>query len=99
MGALQNQELLDMVKAQSILIFIRPDFELLFRRLINNKKRPLVAHEWAKNQEIQNSKKKYKKRIFKSFIIVRASSYHTTGRIQLVSVPGGYQDSQSSISV
>ena len=77
-----------MIKAQSILIFIRPDFEQLFRRLINNKKRPLVAHEWAKSRNTDIAKK-YKKLIFKSFIIVRASSYHTTGRIQLVSVPGG----------
>ena len=59
-GALQNQELLDMIKAQSILIFIRPDFELLFRRLINNKKRPLVAYEWAKSRNPEIVKKSIK---------------------------------------
>ena len=59
-GALQNQELLDMIKAQSILIFIRPDFELLFRRLINNKKRPLVAHERAKSRNPELVKKSIK---------------------------------------
>ena len=59
-GALQNQELLDVIKAQSILIFIRPDFEILFRRLINNKKRPLIAREWAKSRNPEIVKKRVK---------------------------------------
>ncbi len=59
-GALQNQKLLDMIKAQSILIFIRPDFELLFRRLINNKKRPLIAREWAQSRNPEIVKKSIK---------------------------------------
>ena len=49
-GALQNQELLDQVKAHAILIFICPDFEQIFKRLINNRKRPLIAREWAESR-------------------------------------------------
>ena len=59
-GALQNQEILNRIKEQSILIFIRPDFELIFKRLIANKKRPLIAREWAESRNPEIVKKRIK---------------------------------------
>ena len=49
-----------MIKAHAILIFIRPDFEQIFKRLINNKKRPLVAHEWAESRNTEIVKERIK---------------------------------------
>jgi shikimate kinase len=59
-GALQNQELLDKVKAHAILIFIRPDFEQIFKRLINSRKRPLIAREWAESINTDIAKERIK---------------------------------------
>ena len=59
-GALQNQELLDKVKANAILIFIRPDFEQIFKRLINSRKRPLIARVWAESINTDIAKERIK---------------------------------------
>lgn len=59
-GALQNQEILDGIKEQSILVFLRPDFELIFKRLITNKKRPLIAREWAETRNPEIVKERIK---------------------------------------
>jgi len=59
-GALQNQEILDWIKEQSILVFIRPDFEIIFKRLITNKKRPLIAREWAESRNPEIVKERIK---------------------------------------
>ena len=59
-GALQNQQLWDTIKEQSILVFIRPDFELIFKRLMSNKKRPLLAREWAESRNPEIVKERIK---------------------------------------
>ena len=59
-GALQDDALVDYIKAHSYLIFIKPSFEVIYERLIRSTHRPLLTKELedADNEEVVKNRLK-----------------------------------------